>query len=232
MSAAQSPSANGPNPAGASLNLPESWDADPPQAGSSAARPQPSSESQAPGALWLDEIGPPRRMPSAAALRAEQKAATRSKVRRHSAQQAEGGSAEAATPPEALVLVAETASRDQLGDHLREFGFMVRSLADPAEAFALAATRRFAAIFVDFGLDGNDLGDSIDLCKHMRQLQRRSGGSTSVLVLVATRFRPIDRVRAELAGCDEIVHKPISRGLVARVLDARGVALPRDRRRL
>ena len=38
------------------------------------------------------------------------------------------------------------------------------------------------------------------------------------------------RVRAELAGCDEVIAKPVTRGSVARVLDGRGVWLPCDAR--
>ena len=40
----------------------------------------------------------------------------------------------------------------------------------------------------------------------------------------------MDRVRAELAGCEEIIAKPVTRGSVAAVLDSRGIALPADRR--
>jgi len=35
-----------------------------------------------------------------------------------------------------------------------------------------------------------------------------------------------------LAGCDEAILKPFTRGSVASVLDARGVALPSDARHL
>jgi hypothetical protein len=52
------------------------------------------------------------------------------------------------------------------------------------------------------------------------------------LVLVAARLQPTDRVRAALAGCDETILKPMSRGVVARVLDVRGISLPSDERRV
>ena len=53
-----------------------------------------------------------------------------------------------------------------------------------------------------------------------------------VLIVVTGSARPLERVRAELAGCDAFLHKPVSRGAVAQALEACGVALPIDARRV
>ncbi|MFY9510123.1 MAG: hypothetical protein WAQ05_04020, partial [Rubrivivax sp.] len=50
-------------------------------------------------------------------------------------------------------------------------------------------------------------------------------------VLTSAPLSPVQRVRASLAGFDEVLAKPVSRGNVARVLDARGIVLPSDARR-
>jgi CheY-like chemotaxis protein len=51
------------------------------------------------------------------------------------------------------------------------------------------------------------------------------------LIVVTGSPRPVERVRAELAGCDAFLLKPVSRGAVAQALEACGVALPIDSRR-
>jgi hypothetical protein len=50
-------------------------------------------------------------------------------------------------------------------------------------------------------------------------------------VLVSTQLRPVERVRAKLAGCDGMLVKPVTRGDVARTLEACGLSLPADARR-
>ncbi len=96
---------------------------------------------------------------------------------------------------------------------------------DPARARALSLARPFAVVFVDVPLDGSDGGAGIELVKHFQ------GQAEALLVLVSAALRPLDQVRAELAGCDATLGKPVSRGSVARVLDSHGIALPADARR-
>jgi CheY-like chemotaxis protein len=43
--------------------------------------------------------------------------------------------------------------------------------------------------------------------------------------------RPVERVRAALAGCDTYLSKPVVRGDVARALQSCSVPLPLDSRR-
>jgi hypothetical protein len=76
-----------------------------------------------------------------------------------------------------------------------------------------------------------DGGDAIDLCNHVRERSRLPGVLKPVLVLVAEQLSATDRVRAGLAGCNEILLGAITRGGVAKALDTRGIPLPSDARR-
>jgi CheY-like chemotaxis protein len=165
------------------------------------------------------------------ALRAEQKASRRAEVRHRRLRKTQSNDGGAPTAQAVLVIEPDDTARDQLCDLLRAFGFAVHAVADPAEASALATSRFFAAIFVDIDAAPPG-GDGIDLCKHVREVRQSSDTYASILVLVAARLQPTDRVRAALAGCDETILKPMSRGVVARMLDVRGISLPSDERRV
>ena len=95
----------------------------------------------------------------------------------------------------------------------------------------LPAPWPYAAVFVDRALGTAAGGDGIDLCNQVREHSRLPGERKPMLVLVAQQLQSTDRVRAGLAGCNEIVLEPITRGSVAAALEARGVALPSDARR-
>jgi CheY-like chemotaxis protein len=161
------------------------------------------------------------------AARAALKVARRGAVRRDRLQSTAAASAAA---PDVLVLDADDTACHQMCSLLRGFGFGVRSTANVAEAFALATAQPFVAVFADVALDGS--GGGIGLFQHVRGTAQRHGAGSTLLVLAAARLSHIDRVRAELAGCDEAITKPVSRGSVARVLDSHGVALPSDARRV
>ena len=165
----------------------------------------------------------------AAVERAERKAAQRAQVRRARLRDAASAHAgEASAPaPQVWVLAAADAAREQLCGLLRAFGFVVQTVARPA---LQTAAPPIVAVFVDSAIDLAGGGDGIDLCQQLRDADRRRGGAAPLLVLVAGQLRPMDQVRAKLAGCDEILHKPVTRGSVASVLDGRGVALPSDAR--
>jgi CheY-like chemotaxis protein len=129
--------------------------------------------------------------------------------------------------PEVLVMDRDGAARDALCTLLRAFGFGVHAVADAARGAGLIAERPFTAVFVDIALDGADGGHGIEMCRRLHEAR-----TPAVLVLVSAPLNAVDRVRAQLLGFDGIVAKPVQRGDIARVLDARGVALPADARRL
>jgi len=132
--------------------------------------------------------------------------------------------------PDVLVLGADDPARDWLCGLLLGFGFVVLQLSDSAEALARSAASHFVAIFVSASAEATDSDSGIDLCRRIRNATLRRGAGETVLVLVADQMQPADRVRADLVGCDDVILKPVTRGSVARLLDARGIALPSDAR--
>jgi hypothetical protein len=156
--------------------------------------------------------------------RAAQRAARRAEVRRERARDA---ASTAPSAPEVLVLGALEAAGSGLCGLLRDFGFNTQVMAGPP---ALPAPWPFVAVFVD-ATAAAAAGDAIDLCNEVRERSRLPGELKPVLVLVAAQLSATDRVRAGLAGCNEILTGALSRGSVAGALDARGIALPSDARR-
>lgn len=164
------------------------------------------------------------------ALYATQRAARRSEVRRDRRHAVPATKVALPNGSDILVLGADGPALDQLCGLLRDFGFVVLQASDPTKALIRSASSPFVAIFVAVALETTDSGDRIELCRQVRNVYPRRGAHATVLVLVADRLRPVDRVRADLAGCDEVILSPVARGSVARLLDARGIALPSDAR--
>lgn len=204
-----------------------------------ATVPLPKAVPAAPagGALWLDSLwptpGPAAQVPTLVQLAPPSptepkpratKAATRAAVRR--ARLAQSAAADGVGRSDVLVLDADSDSRDALCRLLEGFGFRVVRAEDTAHAVDWAERQSFAAAFVDVMLDESDDGRGIELCRQLRALR-----GTMAVVLVATEVRPVDRVRARLAGCDALIAKPARRGDVARTLEDCGVPLPSDARR-
>lgn len=127
---------------------------------------------------------------------------------------------------EVLVVDRNDIDRGVLCGLLQAFGFVTHSLADPGLAVHLLQAHAFVAVFTDIALDASDGGDGIDLARAVKQMPQ-----PGLLVLVSQPLSAIDRVRAELAGFDDVLAKPVTRGNVARVLDGHGIALPADARR-
>lgn len=129
-------------------------------------------------------------------------------------------------PAEVLVVDRHDVDRGVLCGLLQAFGFVTHSLADPGLAVHLLQAHSFVAVFTDIALDATDGGDGIELARAAKALPQ-----PPLLVLVSQPLSAIDRVRAELAGFDDMLAKPVSRGHAARVLDVHGVLMPADPRR-
>jgi hypothetical protein len=173
------------------------------------------------------EAMPPPYLGDPEADRAAERAARRAEVRRARTRDAQTDVP--ATPsPEVLVLDVDAAACSELCALLRGFGFGVQVMAGLP---VLPAPWPFVAVFVSLALRDADGGDAIDLCNRVRESSRLPGESKPVLVLVASQLSATDRVRAGLAGVQEIVLGELTRGSVAKVLDARRVSLPSDARR-
>lgn len=168
---------------------------------------------------------PPAATASTPGDRAAIKVARRAAVRR--------ARLSSAAPPalaDVLVMDTDNVARNQLDALLAELGFRVRPVATLAQAAQLAAFHAFAAVFVAVPPGAID-GAVHDLFEGVREACRRTGAAPAVRVLLAAQWSPVDRVRAELAGCEATLTQPPSRRDIARVLDANGVVLPRDPRR-
>jgi CheY-like chemotaxis protein len=175
------------------------------------------SDPEARRAPWL---GDPQ------AERAEQRDARRAQVRRDRRREVTA-EADASTPPAMLVLSEQRDEDGMLCQLLRSFGFAVQvrqTLPD------LPAPWPFVAVFVDRSLQ-IDGSDAIELCHQTRERSRLPGERRPLLMLSAASLSATDRVRAGLAGCNEMLVGPVTRGALAAALDARGIALPSDARR-
>jgi hypothetical protein len=157
--------------------------------------------------------------------RAAERTARRAQVRRERTRAAEPAGPAA---PEVLVLATDDNACALLCDLLRGFGFGVQRLAALPE---LPAPWPFVAVFVARTMSGTDGADAIEVCNQVREGSRLPGTLKPVLVLVAEQLSATDRVRAGLAGCNEVLTGAPTRGSVAQLLDARGIALPSDARR-
>lgn len=161
------------------------------------------------------------------AERVEQKASRRAQVRRERQRDTEPG-ALAPDVPAMLVFCAGDAASSPLCTLLHAFGFAVTTMRDVP---TLPAPWPFVAVFVDVTQGALPAADAIDLCNRVRESSRLPGERKPALVLVAEQLNSTDRVRAGLAGCNEVIVGSISRGSVAGALEARGITLPSDARR-
>ena len=161
------------------------------------------------------------------AERAEQKASRRAQVRRERQRDTEPG-ALAPNAPAILVFCAGDAASSPLCTLLQAFGFSVTTTRDVP---TLPAPWPFVAVFVDVTRGALPAADAIDLCNQVRESSRLPGERKPALMLVAEQLSSTDRVRAGLAGCNEVIVGDITRGGVAGALEARGITLPSDARR-
>ena len=128
------------------------------------------------------------------------------------------------TPQDVLVLEPQAESRALVCSVLDGFGFRTHTAVSVAEAEGLCARQAHVAVFLGLGSDAQD---AAALCRRLRD-----GPSRRPLAIVAMGDpkRHTDRVRMQLAGADAVMLRPVSRGDLARALDACSLALPRDPR--
>ena len=136
-----------------------------------------------------------------------------------------------ATPADALVLESDDTARTQLCALLEAFGFRTHPVQSTMQAVRMLAAKRYAVAFLSIIFDGSAAPASHDLCSRVKAPPVHAHDPVCALIVVTGSARPLERVRAELAGCDAFVPKPASRGAVAQALESCGVALPIDSRR-
>ena len=134
-------------------------------------------------------------------------------------------------PADVLVLDGDDTAREQLCTLLTAFGFRTHPVQSTMQAVRMLMAKRYAAAFLNIIFDGSAAPAAHDLCSRVKAPPPHADDAPCALIIVTGSARPVERVRAELAGCDAFLLKPVSRGAVAQALEACGVPLPIDSRR-
>jgi len=187
------------------------------------SQPQPAPEPE----IVADPFAPDQVAADEQARRAA-KAAARAKARRARLSHVHTDPGQLEQMRDVLVLDADERSSAPLIELLELFGFRVHTVRSIAHAADVLAQRALVAAFLDIALDG----DGVALLQAIQDLPRLVGHASPAVLLVSAQLDPADRVRAALAGIREPLIKPVSRGDVARALEACDVILPADARRL
>lgn len=116
----------------------------------------------------------------------------------------EGGPA----PRDVLVLDDSRIALKFLQVRLQGLGYRVHAVQDATQALALLDRLPVVLAFLDIGL-GDSGPDGLAVCQHLKQRRAHPGGIVPAVVIVTGSDSPIDRVRADLAGCDAYLHKPL-----------------------
>jgi CheY-like chemotaxis protein len=172
--------------------------------------------------------GPPQApLPPGEAKRRRRQAVRRARM---TGVQQRAGGGQGPITPEVLVVDADEHEREALAVLLRGFGFSVRSVATARHGMDLFYVMDPVAVFADVALDGADEGAGIALCRQVKD-RAAEGGQPPLLICTLREPSASDRVRARLAGCDDLIAKPVARGPVAAVLDGHAVVMPSDARK-
>ena len=131
-----------------------------------------------------------------------------------------------------LVLDADATSSAQLSGLLELFGFRVHVARNIAQAADVLSRLPLVAAFLNIAFDDADQGDGLILLQTIQDLPRLVGHAVPAVLTVTAELQPADRVRAALAGVNSPLIKPVTRGDLARALEACDVVLPADARRL
>jgi CheY-like chemotaxis protein len=179
------------------------------------------------------EPSPPLAAPAAPEVSAREaaKAAARTAARR--ARQTHSNTDPGALEQlrDVLVFDADPDASQHLRGLLELFGFRVHVAGDVTQAADVLSRRALVAAFLDIALTGANHGDGLALIQTIHELPRSVGHPTPAVLIVTAELKPAARVRAALAGIDSPLIKPVTRGDVARALEACDVLLPADARR-
>ena len=134
-------------------------------------------------------------------------------------------------PPDVLVLERNDAVLEALCGLLEGFGFRAHPAHNVEQATQLLVAKRFVAAFLDVAFDGPDQRVGAELCARVKATNGHDHGPASALIVLSTGARPVEKVRATLAGADAFLVKPVGRGDVARAFEACNLPLPIDSRR-
>ena len=133
--------------------------------------------------------------------------------------------------PDVLVLDADDTTRASLCGMLEGFGFRAHPAATIEQANQMLEAKHFTAAFLELSFDGVQQTVSVPLCGRVKARPKHAATPLSALIVMSGIARPVERVRAALAGCDAYLAKPVTRGDLARALESCSVPLPLDSRR-
>ena len=155
----------------------------------------------------------------------------RAEVRRHRLASMQTAPTAPGQPPDVLVLERDDGVREALCGLLEGFGFRAHPAHNVEQATQLLAAKRFVAAFLDVAFEGPDQRVGAELCARVKETNGHDHGPASALIVLSTGARPVEKVRATLAGADAFLVKPVGRGDVARAFEACNLPLPIDSRR-
>jgi len=127
-------------------------------------------------------------------------------------------------PPPVLIVAADEASSRALEGQLVAFGLGSVKVNTSEKALELLGRLNFRFVFVDVELDEASGLGGLHLCQ---RIKRDSGAEPRKVFLTAAAARPVDKVRATLAGADAFLDKPVDDGALRRALSAHGAPLSR-----
>lgn len=110
-----------------------------------------------------------------------------------------------------LVVDDEADTCEALGELLRSYGYSVCCARSAIDALAVAEVQQPACVLLDLGLPG------IDGCELAQRL-RAGHGDGLVLIAITGWSRQADRDRAEEAGVDFVLVKPLTTAALQRFL--------------
>lgn len=109
--------------------------------------------------------------------------------------------------------------------HLERFGFEVHLVRSGAQAIESVARHHFAFVFLATGLEG---ADGFHICKTLKRRAYPGRRAPPTVVLLLEQEAAVNRLRAELAGADACLAKPLNAERLLSVVGAPEVNLQTD----
>lgn len=103
-------------------------------------------------------------------------------------------------------------------EHVARFGFEVHLARDAGEAMQRAQSRHFEFVFAAAALEGLD---GFHVCRTLQRREAPAGRPRPTLVLLLEEDTPVQRLRAEQAGADAWLAKPLAAPALLAVMALR-----------
>jgi CheY-like chemotaxis protein len=129
--------------------------------------------------------------------------------------------------PPVLIVDEDDAASRALERQLSALGLTAVRVNNSDKALELMSRLNFRFVFTDLRLGDDSELDGLHLCQ---RLKRDAQGEQPVpkVFLTAAAASAVQRVRANLAGCDAMLDKPVDDGALRRALSAHGALLARQ----